>query len=805
VKAAGFALPVPPATLTEWVSRTAAPLTIGVSKAIGGQIAAARIRSTAQLCGWLAQEPAAPAIQRESALPRPGALGSGSIERGPHLEAAPRRPAAATAVGATWPFSAQEALFPPEGKIAAREALEITAAATVLPRFQTGAAPAVRGMGIGFRNRHALLPEIRLDDALARIAAARRLDECRVNPLPSPARRDTSEPAAAEAASVAIALTAPLSTADSRIRPLGPFPLGAAELAPLTQRKPWRLDARRRNSELVAFEIAAPIEPVSGGVAARHAFETAPAAAGKGRSQAGAPRPTIASVTAVSTQPVELAGVQTLAFAHPLPPSTFSVVAIRGRARTGKPVPAEWEAYGRESAVIEHESIQSRASGVRWPSATSFQFAREPEWPGKAGRAAKADPHPGVEFAVPAAREPELAATEPVLGGAPPRKIAAPAARQDAATSEAKVRLEPAVRPHRGPSRLPVFHHTVEKAHMPSGVFHYVEFEDWEDERTRTGGSPYPASPLAPWIPTIAFVPHARYELEEPPLAPVGAGPRTGVETPAGGHETELPFTFEIVVLASGAQLDRMDFESIAETYEPRWRSALKSASGLFRGVLMIVCTIAIGTSLTGCSGRSKSLKESLQSRAAIHMEHDFSKGLEGWYGDGDWAKSWTASASGFVGAGQLALYRPSQQLSDYRFEFLGQINGRSIGWVFRAADMQNYYATQLTITRAGMLPEVSLVRYQVVGGQESARVEIPVHAGVQNGRPYRIEEDVAGSNFTTSVEGEVVDSWSDDRLRAGAVGFFGSPEDKPSLYWIKVSNNDDFWGKVCGILAPSN
>jgi hypothetical protein len=75
----------------------------------------------------------------------------------------------------------------------------------------------------------------------------------------------------------------------------------------------------------------------------------------------------------------------------------------------------------------------------------------------------------------------------------------------------------------------------------------------------------------------------------------------------------------------------------------------------------------------------------------------------------------------------------------------------------------------------------------------------------LQIGRPYRIEEDVAGNNFTTSVEGEVIDSWADDRLRAGAVGFFGGPEDRPNVYWIKVTNNDDFWGKICGILAPSN
>ncbi len=804
VKTADWLLPVPPAALVGWTSGTSAPRALSVSTPIRGEIAGARIRSTAQPCDWLALGPAAPAIEGESALLRPGALRRGTIERGAHLEAAPRKPQPATVLGATSPFTAQEALFPPEGKIAAREALEITAAATVLPRLKTSAVPAVRSTGIGFRQRSTLLPEILLDAARARIAAARRLDECPANPLAGPVRRDVAKPSVAETASVEIELTAPLNTGDSRIRPAGPFPLGAAELAPVTQRKPWALDSRRREAETVAFEIAAPFEPASGGLVARHTLEKALPAAGKGRAQAGAPRPAQATVAAEGTQPVELAGAQGLVFAHPLPPSRFSVVAIRGCDRKGKPVPAGWEAYGRESSVIEHASIQSRADGVRWPSATSFQFAHEPEWAAKAGRATKADPRASAEFAVPAVREPELAGYTLALGSAPSSRIAAPAARQDAATTRTTVHLEALARSHGHPSRLPVFHDTVEKAHMPSGVFHYVEFEDWDDERTMTCRAPYTELPVEPWIPAVAYSPRARYLLDEPQLAPVGAGPRPGVETPAAGHG-ELPFDIEIVVLASGAQLDKMDFESIAESSSPRWRSALKSASGLFRGMLMMVCVITLGMSLTGCSGRGGSLKESIRGRAAIHMEHDFSKGLDGWYGADGWTPSWSANPAGFVGVGQLALYRPSQQLADYHFEFLGQINGRTIGWAFRAADLQNYYATQLTITRAGTLPEVSLVRYQVVGGQESERVRIPIRVGLQNGRPLRIEEDVAGSNFTTSVEGEVVDSWADDRLRAGGVGFFGSPGDKPSLYWIKVSNNDDFWGKVCGILAPSN
>ena len=123
------------------------------------------------------------------------------------------------------------------------------------------------------------------------------------------------------------------------------------------------------------------------------------------------------------------------------------------------------------------------------------------------------------------------------------------------------------------------------------------------------------------------------------------------------------------------------------------------------------IILIVLGTLASGCAAKGGSLKESIQNRAAVHMEHDFSTSLDGWYGGPDWAKSWSRDAAGFVRAGQLALYRPSQQLSNYRFEFLGQISGRDIGWVFRAADLQNYYATQLTIVKPGPLPEMALVR----------------------------------------------------------------------------------------------
>jgi hypothetical protein len=803
----GWALPLPPAVLIEWTARAAAPSVLAAAATIPGKIAGTSIRSTARPSGWLAPPAGTPVVQRESALLGPGALGSGSIERGSYLDGATRAPRAATATGAASPFGAHQALLPPERAIAAREALDSAASATVPPRFLAGPVTRSGAVGLGFRQRRALLPEIRLDATLARIAAARILDECSAEPLADPARSDAARLKTPRTAFVPLAATAPLGKAAGCVRPIGPFNLGTAALTPVAERKAWAVDSRRRDSELVGFEIWAPVEPASAELAARHTLETAAPAAGKGRSRAGAPKPSAASVEAVSTQPLELAGAQPLVFAHPLAPSKAAAERIRPvNYSVPRTLPA-WEPYGRESSVVEFSSIQARAIGACWPTRTSFQFATEPERPAKAGRATKADPRIFAEFAVPPAREPESAVNRPALGSAPVTRVAAPRLREDAATAQTTVRLTPLFRPHRHPSRLPVFHTTVEKAHMPSGAFHYVEFEDWDrdDAKTANRATSLPATLVEPWIPEAAFALRARESLDGAALAAVDAGPYPGVAAPAGPRP-EQPFAIDFVILASGAELVKMDFEAIAETGAPRWRSALKNASGLFRGVMLILpCLIVLGTLASGCAAKGGSLKETIQNRAAVHMEHDFSTSLDGWYGGPDWAKSWSRDAAGFVRAGQLALYRPSQQLSNYRFEFLGQISGRDIGWVFRAADLQNYYATQLTIVKPGPLPEMALVRYQVIGGKETARVQVPVRVAMQNGRPYRIEEDVAGSGFTTSVDGEVIDSWADDRLRAGAVGFFGEPKDKPNLYWVKVTNNDDFWGKVCGILAPSN
>ncbi len=251
-------LSLPPAALVEWSARTATPLALGASPAIRSHIGGTAGRSSAQPCGWLALAPAAPEIEGDSTplrsgLPGVGALSSASIGRGTYLDRAPRPPAAGTAAGAVSPFAAQETSLPAGGTIVAREALDGAAAITVPPRPRAGHAAAILVSGTGFRQRNCLLPEIRLDATLSRIASARSLEECRTLPLPGPARHEASKPAAAQMVVVPIPFSAPLDMAAGRIRPVGPFALGTGGIELWSNQKACPIASRRREAELPPF------------------------------------------------------------------------------------------------------------------------------------------------------------------------------------------------------------------------------------------------------------------------------------------------------------------------------------------------------------------------------------------------------------------------------------------------------------------------------------------------------------------------------------------------------------------------
>jgi len=198
-----------------------------------------------------------------------------------------------------------------------------------------------------------------------------------------------------------------------------------------------------------------------------------------------------------------------------------------------------------------------------------------------------------------------------------------------------------------------------------------------------------------------------------------------------------------------------------------------------------------------------KDLQQTISNRAAVAFSDDFRSGLDSWESRSNLTRSWSYDASGFVRPGPLAIFKPTTELSDYRFEFLEEIDQRAMGCAFRAADLDNYYAVKLVVARPGPLPIVHLVRYAVIRGKEGPHVEKPLPFTTRADTLYRMLVDVRGGDFTIMVQGQVVDFWSDSRLRQGGIGFFCNRGERARLRWVEVSHQYDALGRLCAYLAP--
>ena len=195
-------------------------------------------------------------------------------------------------------------------------------------------------------------------------------------------------------------------------------------------------------------------------------------------------------------------------------------------------------------------------------------------------------------------------------------------------------------------------------------------------------------------------------------------------------------------------------------------------------------------------------VRRTITHRAALRIGDDF-KSMESWDGEANARPAgWARHPDGYMSTGALALFHPSLKFTDSRLEFFGQIETKSIGWTVHAADAMNYHAMKLTVVEAGIRPFVALVHYNVVGGKSGHRTQTPLNIMVHNNRPMQFAVDVRGNRVVTSIDGEEVDSFLDNTLVAGGVGFFSDAGERARLYWMRVSRNDDWLGHVCAMLA---
>jgi len=246
--------------------------------------------------------------------------------------------------------------------------------------------------------------------------------------------------------------------------------------------------------------------------------------------------------------------------------------------------------------------------------------------------------------------------------------------------------------------------------------------------------------------------------------------------------------------------------DEIAEGKNPQPNLANTATFGI-----VIVVALAIGSMgllgpgsahLQTSDGPMDDVRRLIKNHAAIRLNENFQAGLKAWKGFASATTSDWSFNHGFVQPGRLRLWKDSLGMNDYQMEFVSQIEKKGFGWAYRATDNSNFYATKIQIVKPGPLPSADLLRYAVIRGQESNRVSLPLPMVIRNDTLYRVQLTVKGENFTTSVNGQVVDTWSDNRLKSGGVGFFTDRGEAASLRWVTVTNRDNFVGRILSYLG---
>jgi hypothetical protein len=181
------------------------------------------------------------------------------------------------------------------------------------------------------------------------------------------------------------------------------------------------------------------------------------------------------------------------------------------------------------------------------------------------------------------------------------------------------------------------------------------------------------------------------------------------------------------------------------------------------------------------------SVRSAISPPQRIRLNDDFTAGLGAWEGFKG-VSDWTVER-GSVHPGRLRLWKPSLQLADYEMNFASSIEKKSVSWAFRAGDLKNYYATKISLSaKSGGQSAAEIIRFAVLNGQEGKRVRMPLPMPLRTDTLYQIALRVKGDHYTTSVNGQIVDTWIDGRLRAGGVGFFADKGEAAAIHAVQLS-----------------
>jgi len=110
------------------------------------------------------------------------------------------------------------------------------------------------------------------------------------------------------------------------------------------------------------------------------------------------------------------------------------------------------------------------------------------------------------------------------------------------------------------------------------------------------------------------------------------------------------------------------------------------------------------------------------------------------------------------------------------------------LGWVFRAADPDNYYAMKLVSLSSGLPQKIVLIKYMILKGHETELGRIPIEGQVSNATVFNVRMDIRGPRFNTYVQGQPVDLWTNDQLKSGGVGFLNERGERGKIKSVSIS-----------------
>ena len=131
----------------------------------------------------------------------------------------------------------------------------------------------------------------------------------------------------------------------------------------------------------------------------------------------------------------------------------------------------------------------------------------------------------------------------------------------------------------------------------------------------------------------------------------------------------------------------------------------------------------------------------------------------------------------------RVSVLRASLPLPAYRLDFESSIQIKGLGWVYRAQDSKNYYVNKIELEKPGQDPAFALVHYAVIDGVEQSRGQTPLHVGVPLGGHYKIRFEAVDNRFTTWIQGQQVDQWTDVRLKSGGAGLYREGAEQFTLH----------------------